>query len=341
VISIKKYIELDHQALLEATKAAFLSALEAISESSLLACPPAGAKLQGELEEAESRLRQEHSPDDLVKLGEGVQGSIRAWGNASDQYLQQKAGEVKEIMLVIAQTAESMVSRDQRYAGQLNQLTVQLQSIARLQDLTEIRGRLIRGATELRSCVSQMNRDNRKAIQALKQELTVIQTRVADAERLALTDPLTGLSNRRGVESELDRRLVSGKTFCILFFDLNGFKGINDCHGHLAGDEVLKAFGGELRSAFRGSDVVGRWGGDEFVAVVDGVRAEVEACLGRVREWVFGDYPITLPDSGTSLKIHVQASIGVTESQAGEAKEQLLGRADAAMYEQKQLRPVA
>jgi diguanylate cyclase (GGDEF)-like protein len=337
VISIKKYIELDPHALLVATTGAFVSALEAISENSIRACPPAGSTLQGELLGLGAKLPRQSSPDEMVKLGQEVVRSIQAWGEGADRNIQRQAGEVKEIMLMMARTAESMVDRDQRYGTELNQLTTQLQSIATLHDLTQIRSQLISGATQLKACVTKMNSDSQQSIQELRKELTVIQTRAEDAERLATIDPLTGLPNRRRVEAEIDRHLATGQPFCVLFFDLNGFKRINDIHGHLAGDQLLKAFAAELRSAFRVSDIVGRWGGDEFVAILDGGRAAGESYLARIREWIFGEYPITLPDKEATIKVKVkvEASVGVTESRPGETAAQLLSRADAAMYKQK------
>ncbi|MCX6625414.1 MAG: hypothetical protein NTY38_31015, partial [Acidobacteria bacterium] len=167
MISLKKYMELDHRALLAATKGAFLSALDAISESGSLACPPAGARLQGELQVLGEKLEQENSPDETTKLGWEVERNIRAWGDGADQYLQQQAGEMKEILLMMARTAESMVDRDQRHGAELNQLTAHLQSIAKLHDLTQIRRQLIHGATQLKSCVMKMNSDSQQAIQEL------------------------------------------------------------------------------------------------------------------------------------------------------------------------------
>lgn len=120
-------------------------------------------------------------------------------------------------------------------------------------------------------------------------------------EGLALQDGLTGLPNRRATEEALDREAArgrrSGVPYCVVMADIDRFKSINDEYGHAVGDEVLRAVAGVLRDNVREQDVVGRWGGEEFLMVlpetgleraaiaVERLRAQVERhavrCLGR------------------------------------------------------------
>jgi diguanylate cyclase (GGDEF)-like protein len=124
----------------------------------------------------------------------------------------------------------------------------------------------------------------------------------------------------------------------IAMIDIDGFKGVNDRHGHLVGDELLKQFAGELRSACRATDVIGRWGGDEFLAVFDCGMAEAESRRDRVRKWVCGNYTVKT-GAGTvrmsPIQLSIDASIGLAELRPGELMKDLLARADAAMYEDK------
>lgn len=91
------------------------------------------------------------------------------------------------------------------------------------------------------------------------------------AERLAYTDTLTSLPNRRALENEMSRLVQAGRAFSYVMMDLDDFKAINDTRGHDAGDEALVAVAGALQAASRRNDVVGRLAGDEFVALIDGV----------------------------------------------------------------------
>ena len=109
-----------------------------------------------------------------------------------------------------------------------------------------------------------------------------------DLARASLTDPLTGCLNRRGFEERLLTDLEAKDEVTLLVFDLDGFKRVNDQHGHGAGDELLRWVAGVLRATLRAEDVVGRLGGDEFAALVPGgdpyfvMRRVVDALAERV-----------------------------------------------------------
>lgn len=111
---------------------------------------------------------------------------------------------------------------------------------------------------------------------ALERGLLVEQLQVANAEltKLALTDPLTGLSNRRAVLNDAARLFAmaqrENKYILISVIDLDGFKLINDTHGHLAGDRLLCAVAAQLQHGMRSSDIIGRTGGDEFIVIALG-----------------------------------------------------------------------
>ena len=106
--------------------------------------------------------------------------------------------------------------------------------------------------------------------------------------RASLTDPLTGCLNRRGFEERLLKDLEAKAEVTLLVFDLDGFKRVNDQHGHGAGDELLRWVAGVLQATLRAEDVVGRLGGDEFAAIVPGgdpyfvMRRVVDALAERV-----------------------------------------------------------
>jgi diguanylate cyclase (GGDEF)-like protein len=248
-------------------------------------------------------------------------------------HYRQKTAEVKDLLIVMARTAESVGARDQRCAGQISEVTARLKTIASLEDLTQIRSSIEKSAAELKTSVDRMAAEGKQAIAALRAEVSSYQTKLEEAEELASKDALTGMRNRCWVESEIERRIAAGGPLSVAIVDIDDFKRVNDEHGHLVGDELLRQFAGELKSACRSTDVNGRWGGDEFILVLGARLAEAETQIERLRAWVCGSYPVVSRKGPMKLKL--EASIGLAEHKPGERMNDLLARADAAMYARK------
>jgi diguanylate cyclase (GGDEF)-like protein len=162
---------------------------------------------------------------------------------------------------------------------------------------------------------------------------------------LAEHDPLTAALNRRAFTAELDTQLGRSCDFALIFCDLDSFKQINDRHGHVVGDRILTEVADRLRSCVRETDLVCRYGGDEFLILLrDAGPADLSQVQARIVQALM---PPFIVDSDT---IVLSASIGAVVSAAGHRRsqtaEQLISRADAAMYDDKRraaagVRPLA
>jgi diguanylate cyclase (GGDEF)-like protein/PAS domain S-box-containing protein len=149
-----------------------------------------------------------------------------------------------------------------------------------------------------------------------------------ERERLALTDALTGIANRRGAEQALAKAIAGAERahapLCVAFFDIDHFKGVNDRHGHAAGDEVLRRVAAVLDSAKRLTDTVARWGGEEFIAILPVPLPGARAFCERVRRSVA---ELACPGVG-----RVTISAGVALLVEKEGHETFVARADERLY---------
>jgi diguanylate cyclase (GGDEF)-like protein len=333
LISLKRYLEVDHTGLLKSTLDSYRAALAATGVFGSEACPHLGQEFEHTLWNLQHALESEATPADVSETQRRFESELKLGSKRAAGYLKQKAVEIKELLIVLARTTEAVGERDQRYTRQFHDFSQRLHAIADLDDLTKIRSSLVQSARDLKTCVDHMTRDSEASVGQLRAEISSYQTKLVETERLASRDSLTGLGNRRRIEFELEDLEKHGRSFCVMMLDVNGLKQINDSLGHPAGDEVLKQFAAELKTTAQPGGVVGRWGGDEFVAILNNDPKEAVKFVERVRKWVFGEYSIEA--GGSKHKTHVSAAIGVAFANPGEPYAKAIERADAEMYRDK------
>lgn len=174
---------------------------------------------------------------------------------------------------------------------------------------------------------------DRPAMVLLARDITAQLRYERDLHALALVDELTGLANRRAftlfAEQELARARRNGRTPVLVFADLDGLKQINDEYGHAEGDAALRLVAHALRSIFREADIVARWSGDEFVALmVDGSEEAAQLITSRLDAAIASQSPRQLP-------YVVTASVGTSALDPALPLRDAMDRADAELYSQK------
>lgn len=162
-----------------------------------------------------------------------------------------------------------------------------------------------------------------------------ITEKIKDLERLSFLDELTQLANRRFIELELERRLSErqryGLSFGLLFLDIDRFKSVNDNYGHDVGDRVLRAVARTFLNTARPSDLMGRWGGEEFIALLGRVdETGLSAAAERIRTLIQRS-----PIDEKGISLHVTVSIGATLAGKEDTVDMLLRRVDGLLYESK------
>ncbi|MBB4132172.1 ligand-binding sensor domain-containing diguanylate cyclase [Xanthomonas sp. 3075] len=186
--------------------------------------------------------------------------------------------------------------------------------------------KLLRRKRELEQLIAERTAEleqDKRDLEAARSELAL----------KASHDELTGLLNRAGIlhalRGMLARADAVARPLAVVLIDLDYFKLVNDQHGHLAGDAVLAEVGRRLDALVRGDDRIGRYGGEELLALLPGLGYEATHRLDALHRGICGDYRI---DGGL---LQVTCSIGVAWFQPGQTLEQLLARADAALYSAK------
>lgn len=180
----------------------------------------------------------------------------------------------------------------------------------------------------------------------LRSDITTFKERERAAELLAQHDALTGLPNRRLLPDRLAQALArarrTSEIVAVLLVDLDSFKPVNDTHGHKAGDEVLRLTADRLKGCLRITDTVARYGGDEFIVVVEcgAQTADVNTVATKILEAVARPIaPLWTTDLATP-NVHITCSIGISQyPRDGDDPEALIRLADTAMYQTKQRGP--
>jgi len=177
-----------------------------------------------------------------------------------------------------------------------------------------------------------------KANEELSSEIALLRLRILELEHAADTDPLVAVYNRRAFLREIARAQNVMERYdmlsTIIFFDLNGFKSVNDRYGHGIGDQLLKKIGVVLQDGVRDCDMVARLGGDEFGILLFKTDVKVARAKAQTLSCRIAEQKVKMPTGN----VGIGAAWGVSPCEPGDTVEQVLARADRAMYMAKRTR---
>jgi len=311
----------------------YLAAVHGVQEHAVEVSPNTAQDLQLQLR----TLCQELGEDPPIAALERSRGTLLTaladHKRLSERKLASREEDLRGIINVLGVAAETVSGHNEAHTARLRDFTTQLQVVARGSDLSRMRIELTRRVEELRSTADSMWRENHSSVSEMQAQLIEFQKRLERAETQAATDALTGLMNRGEGEDRLRKAVAGGRVVSIILIDLNGFKQVNDRWGHLAGDQVLKSFAHTLGQCVRPVDTACRWGGDEFLLMLncneEMARQRAEQIRLKLR------ITAKLVVLGKVIAVDVGASLGVAQARAGESFEDMLARADAELYGRK------
>jgi diguanylate cyclase (GGDEF)-like protein len=311
----------------------YLAAIVEIAETMEAVAPEISASFCERLMLLPSRLRVRVTPEALEQSRDVLHQILQAFSQKARRQNEALVRDLNQTLTMVTRTEDSSAGRNVQYVERLVDFVDRLESAVRTGDLRQLAAH----ASELRDFAQSIELDSRNDFARLRQKMTEIQRRLYEAELLATLDPLTGVANRRDLDRELAARVASGQDFCVLLFDLNGFKVINDRFGHLRGDEVLRQLAARLSGQVRAGDYVCRWGGDEFVAILACELAIAESRSRQIADRLNGPYQI-FGETG-EIRVDVAVSVGLAQYSPGESPEELFRRVDESMYQHKDTSP--
>jgi diguanylate cyclase len=216
----------------------------------------------------------------------------------------------------------------------LGQYSEQLSESSNLLEMRDIISEVV---LETRS-IARSSNDLHQMLSETKQEVATLREELERSRQQATTDPLTGLLNRRAFDQELMQAASdvneSRENLSLLMIDIDNFKAVNDNHGHLIGDKVIRFVATQIRKNVKGRDIVARVGGEEYAVLLpktqlDNARILAESIRGSIERSRLKRIDNSQPLGGITI------SIGVTSYKHGEVTEDFLQRADGALYKSK------
>jgi diguanylate cyclase len=239
-----------------------------------------------------------------------------------------------ELERAIAETTEVLKKaglETERYGETLQDVGGALQTAGTAEQLQSVVANLVE---QTRDMVAQ-NKTANERLQESNNEIADLKIRMADIRSEALTDPLTGLANRRAFSEQLTDGMAEAteakKPLCLLMLDIDHFKTFNDTYGHQLGDEVIRLVAGCMSAKTKGDDTAARYGGEEFAIVLPETSLDDAATVADQIRVVVSGQRIVRKASRQTLG-SVTLSVGVAQFRPGDSEEDLVGRADAALY---------
>lgn len=243
--------------------------------------------------------------------------------------------EVASLIELVREAVATMARDVDALSGRTIQSAARFEALDRITNLRDMKAQLAIEVSALKQMASERQKASQAALAGFGRRIAALERQLVTSRREASLDPLTGIANRGTFDWTCREWTATGRfRFVISLLDVDQFKSINDAHGHAGGDHVLVAVAHALKTSVRPTDVVARFGGDEFALLLaDLTLPQAERRLQTIASNLARASFELAPDRPFGLTV----SCGLAEFSAGDTPESLVRRADEALYDAKRL----
>lgn len=280
-------------ASLHAAVNSYLSTLLAMADCLGAACPPVGGPYRHRLTSLQKRLAFDSSKEALAESCAEVGRELFDYSAKASGYLRSHGMELRRAVTGLEDIVRTLAQRQEMHVARLRQLAAQMESVAASEARMARTEPVGPRVAELKVCLEGMGRESRALLDRMREELAAVEQRLADTE---ITDPVTGLTNRREMERRIRAAAAQGTPPVLVRFDL----------GSPLANEVARQVGARISSQFRYNDVVCRWSEREFMVLFQGPADIARVRAEQVSPWVAGRY---LLDTGEIACVQVDAAL--------------------------------
>lgn len=271
----------------------YLTTLEVVANTVADACPPIGGPYRQRLSRLRARLAFDSSVDAIEESSGVIARELEEYASKASGYLERHGAELRQAVAGLEEIVRTLAQRQEFYGERLRRFATQMEAAGYPADRDGLAELVELQAANLLNCVESMSHESQSLLKRMRDQMTAVGTRLAEAE---ITDPLTGLMNRREMERRIAAASSGGVPPVLLLFDFDS--GLPN--------EIAQQIAARLVSQFRYNDTVARWSDRQFLVLFQGRPETARIRLEQVVPWISGRY---LLDIGEATEVTVDARL--------------------------------